>query len=152
MLLTCSSYWYISGKHSACRCAVKLIAGILCIIRQTTTYKYHNGEISHDPQTGYFACSFFKQQKQNVASDCEVTPHTSQWDVLHNHGTPSIFFSFVLKQGHIYKCKIQATHHLTSRSKDLISATPLSWQSHQIGMEWGQLKIRKSTDHDQNLS
>ena len=214
MLVTCSSYWYISGKHSACQCAeaekngrhfpddifkciffnenvwilikislefaprgpinnipslvqimawrrpgnkplsepmivsllthicvtrpqwVKLIAGILCIIRQTTIYIYHNGKIFHDPQTGYFACSFFKWQKQNVASDCEVTPHTSQWEVLHNHGTPSIFFSFVLKQGHIYKCKIQATHHLTSRSRDLISATPLSWQSHQIGMEW----------------
>ena len=152
MLVIYSSYWYISGKHFASCCAVKLTAGILCIIRQTTIYIYHDGEISHDPLTGYFACSFFKQQKQNVASDCEVTPHTSQSEVLHNHGTPSIFFSFVLKQNPNYKCKTQATHHLTSRSGDLISATPLSWQSHQIGMEWRQLKIRKSTDHDQNLS
>ena len=63
-------------KHSARYCAVKLTAGTLCVIRQTTIYIYHNGKISHDPKTGYFACSFFKQQKQNLASDCEVTRTT----------------------------------------------------------------------------
>ena len=63
MLVICNFYRYISGKHSASYCAVKLTAGILCVIRQTTIYIYYNGEISHDPQMGYFACSLFQTAK-----------------------------------------------------------------------------------------